>query len=318
MARVCVLGAHTAVARALGECIEERDVEVELRRTTLTEHLEGELEIASEEILRASDLAILAMRGAEGKKLAEAAMRLGKGVLDLVEAFADDKRAVWIFPGVDPEAGRSFDPQRPSVVPIGLGVPIIAVLRALAPLRPTRATVATSESVAALDQPGMDELSEQVRARFNMRDVEPKVLGGTIAFGCIPLVGVRGESWSDADERLRVAIERGTERELPDIDLTVSRILVPTFSADSAVVVVDFDESPSEEEVNKRLHEARGLHVFDAEETPSSFEAIGRDDALVGRLAVDEGRATFWIASDRLRRGSATLAVLALERWLEK
>lgn len=323
MTRVAVLGAHSAIAKALLECLNERGVELSLKLATTTDHLTEGLELISDETLAWADLVVLTFAGGLARKLAEAARALGKPVLDLAEAVALAPRSRWIFPGLDADAGRAFDPVTFSVVPIGLGAPLVAVLRALVPFAPTRATIATYESTAALDEPGMDELSEQVRARFNMRESEPKVFGSAIAFGCLPVVGGPLASPFEADEVLRQAIEAGVEAELEDLDLVVTRVLVPTFSADAAVLVVDTAPpggpgvgGPERVEVETVLKKARGVHYLGAE-LPSSYAAIGRDDALVGRLSVEAGRISVWIAVDRLRRGSATLGALALESWIE-
>lgn len=313
MAKICVLGAHTAMAKALVETLEERELEVELDLVTTSDHVAEGLGVVSEATLAASDLVVLAFKGPVARKLADAARSLGRPVLDLSEELTEDKRARWVFPSLD--VAERFDPTIFSLVPIGLGAPLVSVLRALAPFRPERAAVSTYESTAAGDQPGMDELSEQVRARFNLKDVEAKVFAGPIAFSCLPIVGGPGDSPFAADDRLRLAVEAGLESVLPDLEVFVTRILVPTFSADSATLVVDLAEAPDTEAIAKALDAARGIHYLD-EELPSSLEAIGRDDALVGRLTVDGARVGLWLACDRLRHGSATLAVLAIERWL--
>ncbi|MCK6545573.1 hypothetical protein L6R52_06860 [Myxococcota bacterium] len=222
MAKVCVLGAHTAVAKALVETLEEREIEVALDLVTTSEHVAEGLGLVSEASLAAADLVVLAFKGAVAHKLADAARALGKPVLDLSEELAGEKRARWVFPNVDPP--ERFDPTVFALVPIGLGAPLVAVLRALAPLQPVRATVSTYESTAAGDQAGMDELSEQVRARFNLKDVEPKVFAGPIAFGCLPVVGGPEDSAFDADDRLRLAVEAGVEGVLPDLEVFVTRV----------------------------------------------------------------------------------------------
>jgi aspartate-semialdehyde dehydrogenase len=99
-------------------------------------------------------------------------------------------------------------------------------------------------------------------------------------------------------------------------ELRIARALVPTFSADSAFVDVTVEEaSPPLDVVTEAFRGARGLIV--AEEL-QAVGALGRDDALIGRIEVGPRRIAFYLAADRLRRGSATLACLALERWISK
>lgn len=301
MKKILIIGAHSAVAKSLFEVLEERDVEVDLIRATTSDHLEEGLVLLDEAKVKSADLIVVAMETA----VIDVAKTLAKPILDLTESLADEDGARWIFPGLD--AGVAFDPARPAIIPVGLGAPIVAVLRALATLAPKSATIVTQESAAVRGRAGMDELSDQVRSRFNMRDIEPKVFPAVIAFGVIP---------EEDEASLRAAIEAGVASELPELELFIMRSIVPTFSADSANVVLELGSTPDVDEVKKLLEGAKGVHVFDDDETPSSFEAVGRDDVLAGRVTVEEGRVGLWLACDRLRRGSATLAALAIEKWI--
>lgn len=310
------------MAKSLFECLEERDVEVDLHKATLSEHLAAGLELIDEGSIENADLVVLAMAGDRALEIALAARSKHKPLLDLTEELRHEDGAQWIFPGQDPvvgsrsgEAGppeaasRSrpmlFHADAPAIVPIGLGAPIVAVLRALADLKISRVSVVTQESAAIRDQAGMDELSAQVRARFNMRDVEAKVFPAVLAFGGIP---------EEDDEALRAAIHAG----VPGIDLLLMRSIAPTFSADSATVILELEDreaTPDPDQVKEKLESAKGVHVFEEDEPVSSFDAVGRDDAIAGRVTVEAGRAAVWLACDRLRRGSATLAALAIEAW---
>lgn len=334
MVKLYLAGAHTAVSRAFVECLDDhglldapadpggdpaaagvRSATLQLVKATTIEHLDEELVLLDEAGVATADLVVLGLRGPIARAVAEGARRRAVPVLDLAGELAGEKRARYLFPGLDPTAGAAFDPEVFALIPLGLAAPVVAVLRALAPLGPTRATIATYESTAAFDQPGMDALSDEVRARFAMRDVEPGLFGGPIAFGCLPSLAAPGQPPFDADEELVRAIEAGVERELPDLELSVARVLVPTFSADAAVMFVDLDEGPAEEAVRSALRAGRTL-AFLGDELPSSIDAVGREDVQVGRLSLEPGRLSLWLASDRLRRGGATLAALAIERWL--
>lgn len=303
MKKVLIIGAHSAVAKSLFECLEERDVEVDLHRATLSEHLEAGLELVDERAIENAELVVLAMAGDKAREIALAARAKQKPLLDLTEELRDEEGARWIFPGLDPAI--AFSAEAPAIVPVGLGAPIVAVLRALADLKISRASIVTQESAAVRDQAGMDELSTQVRARFNMRDVEAKIFPAVLAFGGIP---------EEDDEALRAAIHAGA----PGIELLIMRAIAPTFSADSATVILELEDrgaTPDPDQIKEKLESAKGLHVFEEDEAVSSFDAVGRDDAIAGRVTVEEGRAAVWLACDRLRRGSATLAALAIEAW---
>jgi aspartate-semialdehyde dehydrogenase len=293
MKTVAILGAHRAVAKALVEVIEERELPIELLRATTTDHLEPELILIDEQVVARADLFVLCMGG----PLIEALIaRAKKPILDLANA----SEAPLIFPGLDAEEiGRA------ARIPIGLAVPLVSALRPLAAFGLQSAAITTLESAAAQDREGMDELSEQVRALFSMRDAEPKSFPATLAFNVIPL----------AEPPLAAEVAEGLARTNLRPELRVSRALVPTFSAESAFVeaVVD-DPSPSLETVLDGFRHARGLSY--ARDELSAVDALGRDDALVGMVRAAPRRIAFYLAVDRLRRGSATLAALALERWI--
>jgi aspartate-semialdehyde dehydrogenase len=185
----------------------------------------------------------------------------------------------------------------------------VAFLRALAPLRPTRAIVSTYESAAFGGREGMDALSEEVRSIFTMKDIESPHFGHRLAFNAIPSLG---EDAFEADARLEKEIASGLEGA---IDLTVSRVLVPAFSAEGAILEIFVEGVPSEAEVIEAIGPAKGLR-FVREVAPSGA-SIDRDDALVARLRLRPGQIGAWIAADRLRVGSATPAVLFIEQWLK-
>jgi aspartate-semialdehyde dehydrogenase len=183
--------------------------------------------------------------------------------------------------------------------------PLVSALRPLATFGLQSAAVTVFESAASGDREGMDELSEEVRALFSMRDAEPKVFPATLAFNVLPL----------EEGALREEVAEGLSRLGLSPELRVSRALVPTFSAESAFVeaVVD-DPAPNLDTVIDGFRHARGVTY--AGDELGAVDALGRDDALVGRVRAAPHRIAFYVAADRLRRGSATLAALALERWI--
>jgi aspartate-semialdehyde dehydrogenase len=89
-----------------------------------------------------------------------------------------------LYPGLDPNAGA--DLKGVSRIPVGLAVSLVSALKPLAAFGLERAVVTTLESAATQDREGMEELSDHVRALFNMRDVEPKAFTATLAFNVLP------------------------------------------------------------------------------------------------------------------------------------
>jgi aspartate-semialdehyde dehydrogenase len=299
MKTIAILGAHRAVAKALVELIDERELPLEVLRATTTDHLEADLELIDANVVSRAELFVACMGGT----LIEALVaKTDRPVLDLAGVSEGPR----LFPGIDPNAGAGL--RGASRIPVGLAVPLVSALQPLAAFGLERAVITTLESAATRDREGMDELSDHVRALFNMRDVEPKAFTATLAFNVIP-------DELD-DEELREEIADGLARSGSSPELRIARTLVPTFSADSAVVdVLVEDAAPPLDVVTDAFRGARGLTV--AEEL-QAVGALGRDDALIGRVEVGPRRIAFYLAADRLRRGSATLACLALERWISK
>jgi aspartate-semialdehyde dehydrogenase len=292
--RVTILGAHSAVAQSLAELIRERELGIDLFTATTTEHIADGLDLIDEALIRSTDLFVVAM---EGSLIDALLPSIAAPIVDLREGSEAPAR----FFGLDANArveGRVR-------IPVGLGLPAAAVLSALSPFGPRRASIVAMESAASRDQAGMDELSSQVRALFNMKDADAPVFGKTLAFNVVP------ERTEPLERDLRSAIE---QRLVPSMALAVQRVVVPTFSADTVAIEVEVDdEAPSVDTVREAL--ARGPCLQVRQDMVAS-DALGRDDALVLLSAVTPHRIGVLAASDRLRRGSATTACLAVERWL--
>jgi aspartate-semialdehyde dehydrogenase len=313
MRTVVVLGAHTAVGRAVVECLEERELDVVLRQATLTEHLGPGLDAIDEALLKQGDLFVLAFSGPIARGVAQGLAGMKKPVLDVRGDGEGGGLSLW--PGLDPSAGASLDPAAPHRIPVGLASPVVAVLQALRAFQPRFVSVATYESAALFDQPGMDELSAQTRGVFTMNPPEPEVFPASVAFDIIPSAAPRGGDPAAAARALEAAVAEGAAALGLAVTVAATRAVVPSFSADAAVVEVTLGEPPTLEVAREALEAGRTLRVGEDELMPS-LDAVGRDDAQVGQLRLVGDRLRLWLTSDRLRRGSATQVALAVERWL--
>jgi len=313
MRTVVVLGAHTAVGRAVVECLEERDLDVQVRQATLTEHLGPGLDPIDEAVLKVGDLFVLAFSGPMARGMAQGLAALNKPVLDV--RGDGEGEGLFLWPGLDPAAGAALDTAAPNRIPVGLASPVVAVLQALAPFKPTWASVATYESAALFDQEGMDELSAQTRGVFTMNAPDPELFPASLAFDVIPSTAPRGGDPEAAERAFEAAVTAGAARFGLALPVLATRAVVPSFSADAAVVEVGFAEAPDLEAALDALDAGRTLRRAEDPVMPS-LDAVGRDDAQVGRVRRVEDRLRLWLTSDRPRRGSATQVALAVERWL--
>lgn len=315
--QVAILGAHSALAKALFESAGERELDADLRRYTSMEQIGEDLDPYSPAAIAEADLVILAFRGPLARELAEAARARNKPVVDAAGELASHPDARLIWPILDPGAGKRLVDGGYHVLSVGLASPIASLLRAMAgaEIRVRQATIATYECAASADQAGMDELSDQVRAVYTMKDVEPSIFPGRLAFSALPSLSPPGGGPGfDADDTLAREIASGAGPGATP-ELRVARVLIPAFSADAAVVELEVGGLPDRARVVAALKAARGLHFVEGA-PPASADAVGRDDALVGRLRIGEGRIGLWVASDRLRHGSATAVSVLLEQWL--
>ncbi len=316
MRTVVVLGADTAIGRSIAEVLREREVEADVRQAALTDCLGPGLDAIDEALLSDGELFILAFAGPMADGLVQGVQRLGKPVLDLRDHESRED-APYIWPGVNPDAGADLD--GPCVVRIALGLasPVVAAVVALKGLKPRRISLSTYESAARFGQPGMDELSEQVRGVFTMQAPDPSLFPASLAFDAIPsLAGPKGDPF-EADAQLESAIEAGLHSaDVLDVQVLATRVVVPSFSAEAASVHIELESETTLDEVLAPLKAARTLHWNRAPLIPS-LDAVGRDDGLVGRVKVRGRHVQLWLAADRLRRGSATQVALAVERWLQ-
>jgi len=307
MKHVAIIGGHTELAKSLVSVIEERELALEVRCYSTTEHLGPTDHLLGPETMSFAEILVLTVDDDLSVGIAKGARKVGKVVIDLVGATRDEADARYVWPMLDGSAVPTPTNENYSIIATGLAGPLVSVLRALSSRGIQRLDVATYESAAIYGRPGMDELLDQCRAVCALQDPETKVLPDQLAFSTVPLAA------ETADEILEKEIRAGLEGLDIAPTMTISRILVPTFSADAAVLHVELEHETSVEQITKSIKAARGLQV--PLEAASSGAALEREDALVSRIKVDKNRVKLWVCSDRLRRGSATPTAVLLERW---
>ncbi len=313
---IVILGAHTLVARSLAQRLADRAIGNVVLATT-SEFIEPDLDLIDEGLLRRSGLWVLAMAGDLPRRIADAMAARGQPVLDVAGVF-DDGPMLWPYleAGVSVASGLQAGLHRLAVGPAG---PIGAVLRALSVFRPQVVRATTFESAAARGQPGLDELSEQTRAVFSLREVDVDVFPASLAFDAIPSLATGDDPPEDADQALVDQVLAGLHAAgQPPVDLVATRVLVPSFVAEAAVLhITTEDSTPERTTVIDALRRGRGLRYVETVVVPS-LDAVDRDDMLVSRVRTGRRHIDLWLTYDLSRAGSAVPAALLIDGWCQR
>jgi aspartate-semialdehyde dehydrogenase len=198
----------------------------------------------------------------------------------------------------------------------------IQMVVALKPLhdaaRIKRIVVSTYQSVSGAGRKAMEELSQQVAALFNGKEIEKEKFPHQIAFNCIPHIdafmdgGYTKEEWKLINETRKILNE-------PLLPITATTVRVPVFCSHSESVNVETERKITATQAKALLREAPGIVVADepqADVYPMAIDAVGKDATYVGRIRDDDSVANglnLWVVADNLRKGAALNAVQIAE-----
>lgn len=328
---VAVVGATGAVGRELLKILESRSFPVGELSLFASDRQPGRtIRFRSEDLpvrpltresFRGIDLAFFATSADLSRKWTPVARAGGSLVIDNSSAFRSEPEVPLVVPEVNGERlathrGLIANPNCSTI----LLVLVLGPLSRLAPL--SRVVVATYQAVSGAGQAGVEELENQLRARYGGQGqpvAPPRVFPHKIAHNLIPAIGstvpfgVSGEESKMQSETCRIL---GLER----LKLSATCVRVPILRVHSEAVHIAFDRPVTAASVRQRLVEAPGLLLVDdpsKDVYPTPQGAEGRDAVLVGRIrpdpAMDDGVALF-LAGDQLRKGAALNAVQIAER----
>jgi aspartate-semialdehyde dehydrogenase len=234
-----------------------------------------------------------------------------------------------------------MDPEVPLVVPEVnpqdlekhkniIANPNCSTIQMVVPLKPIhdiarikRIVVSTYQAVSGTGHKAIEELEKQVRALFNMQDVECNVYPYQIAFNCLPHIDV----FLDNDytkEEMKMVNE--TKKIMGDdsIKVTATTVRVPVFYGHSESVNIETEKKITAKEVRAILTQAPGVKVLDNPKEkiyPMPIFAAGEDEVFVGRIRDDdtiENGINMWIVADNIRKGAALNAVQIAEELLKR
>jgi aspartate-semialdehyde dehydrogenase len=322
--RLAVAGATGTLGRELLEALgAERFPIAELLPFATEASLGAEVECGGEEWpvsadrprLPGLDALVLCTPASAAAELAREALRAEVPCIDGSGAFLATPEVVLGIAGLTGGAEMLAAPLLSA--PPGSPLCWARLIHAAAGEEPLLAVSATLLTPAGdLGRKGITALSDQTVSLLNQSEpegaeaFEPHL--ADLAFDTRPV----GEDDPTAS-LLATVVERLQGAPVPT-DCT--RLRVPTFAGEGAVLRLTFGEAPDLEAMSKRLEAAPGIDLWIHGETPSTRDAAGRDEILVTppRLVAghseDTHTVTLWAAADPVRVAARNLVDLLRAR----
>jgi aspartate-semialdehyde dehydrogenase len=326
---VAVVGATGAVGEQMREVLEERQFPVGELRLLASERSAGQflpfdgrqvrVEILNADSFKDIDIGLFSAGGSVSAKFAPTAITAGAVVVDNTSHFRMEPDVPLVVPEVNANEIAGYKKRGIIANPNCSTIQMVVALKPIHDaVRIKRVVVSTYQSVSGAGRRAMEELSHQVGALFNGKDVRKDKFPHQIAFNCIPHIdvflenGYTKEEWKMINETRKILGE-------PGLPVTATTVRVPVFCGHSESVNVETVVKLSAAEARKILREAPGIIVVDEPENnvyPMAIDATGKDATYVGRIREDDSvpnGLNIWVVADNLRKGAALNAVQIAE-----
>jgi aspartate-semialdehyde dehydrogenase len=326
---VAVVGATGAVGEQMREILEERQFPVGELRLLASERSAGQflpfqghqvrVDVLDEDSFEDIDIGLFSAGGSVSAKFAPLAVAAGAVVVDNTSFFRMEPDIPLIVPEVNSKEIANYKSRGIIANPNCSTIQMVVALKPIHDaVRIKRVVVSTYQSVSGAGRKAMEELSQQVAALFNGREIKKEKFPHQIAFNCIPHIdvfmdsGYTKEEWKMIQETRKILGE-------PNLPMTATTVRVPVFLSHSESVNVETLVKLSASEAKQILREAPGIVVADDPQDnvyPMPVEAAGKDATYVGRIREDDSvpnGLNLWVVSDNLRKGAALNAVQIAE-----
>ena len=326
---VAIVGATGAVGEQMREVLDERQFPVGEVRLLASERSVGQflpfqsrqlaVEVLKADSFRDIDIALFSAGGSVSSEFAPMAVAAGTVVIDNTSVFRMEPDIPLVVPEVNAKEIANYKSRGIIANPNCSTIQMVVALKPIHDAaRIKRVVVSTYQSVSGAGRKAMEELSQQVAALFNGKEIEKVKFPHQIAFNCIPHIdafmadGYTKEEWKMIEETRKILGE-------PNLPVTATTVRVPVFCSHSEAVNVETYVKLSANETRRILREAPGIIVADEPESnlyPMAIDAAGKDATYVGRIREDKSVANglnLWVVSDNLRKGAALNAVQIAE-----
>lgn len=326
---VAVVGATGAVGEQMREVLEEREFPVGELRLLASERSAGQflpfhsrqirVEVLEVDSFKDIDIALFSAGGTVSAKFAPIAVEAGAVVVDNTGFFRMEPDIPLVVPEVNAKEIANYKTRGIIANPNCSTIQMVVALKPIHDVaRIKRVIVSTYQSVSGAGRQAMEELSQQVAALFNGRELRKQKFPHQIAFNCIPHIDVFADGGYTKEELKMINETRKILGE-PNLPVTATTVRVPVFCSHSESVNVETEKKLGAQAAKDLLREAPGVLLVDEPENnlyPMAIDAVGKDATYVGRIREDNSIANglhLWVVADNLRKGAALNAVQIAE-----
>lgn len=322
---VAILGATGAVGQEFLKLIEERDFPFGELRLLASSRSAGSkidfmgktytVEEANIDSFKNIDIALFA-GGSISKDFAPHAVKAGAVVIDNSSTFRMDPEVPLVVPEVNPQAilkhkGIIANPNCSTIIMVMALKPIYDLAKI------KRVIVSTYQAVSGAGKEGIDELTNQVKAYSEGKEMVAKILPSAsldkhypIAFNLIPQIDVFLDNLYTKEE-MKMVNETRKIMEDYDMRITATTIRVPVYRSHSESINIELEKEVDLEVMRAAIAAFPGVQVQDDPQNqiyPMPLYTSDKNDVYVGRLRIDESAErsyNMWVVGDQIRKGAA-------------
>lgn len=264
-------------------------------------------------------LAIFCVPTTVAREFIPAATETGCVVIDHSSAFRDDPAVPLVMAQINPDEIADYPSKNIIACPDSSTAHILLTINPLLNDHEIeRVTVHAMRAVTDIGRAGIDELSQQSIALFNLKEIKCSQFDRQIAFNVLPAV----KSLAGTDKPQHAVIENEIHEILrrPDIKFWVTTVQVPVFFGHSYRLVAEFKGKINVRQITEILRRTEGIKLSSSTK-PGNVPTVVTDAVKDERLHFDQPviRGTnqsdleMWLVADNIRCGVASNSVQIAE-----
>ena len=285
---------------------------VEFGNRKLTVHAVKDFDFARVQI------AIFCVPAMVAREFIPIATKTGCIAIDHSAAFRSDKSVPLVIAEINADEIADFESGNIIACPDSSTIHVMLALQPLIDLPIKSLSVHVMRAVSDIGKAGIDELSKQSIALFNLKEIKSEQFASQIAFNVLPTATSDASLSCDVGESVAQEIQEFSR--LPDIKVNVSAVQVPVFFGHSYSLLIEFKDKISKNQLTKLLQSKDVIKLSRAQGKGSCPTAV-TDAAQNERLFIDQimikGAGSqdlaLWMVADNIHCGVATNSVQIAE-----